>query len=315
MDQQKIVPSIWCNNNVEEVVAFYESTFGDVQRGTTTHYPTEGLLDFQLDFAGKPLSVEFTIYDLRFLGINAGNEFHPNPSISFMVSYTPDTDADPQARMRAVWDQLAAGGNVLMPLDTYDFSPLYGWVQDKFGVSWQLIFDDSGDVNPDGSPRAPRRRVMPTFLFSGDKVGSAEAAGELYVSVFPNSHTGDLARYGEPTGPASAQDLMFSDFSLNGEWFAAMDSGNEGTFPFSEAVSLLIECEDQEEIDRYWNVLSTVPEAEVCGWCKDEFGVSWQIAPRDTARLTENPAAYSAMMGMKKIVIADLEEAAARQTS
>jgi predicted 3-demethylubiquinone-9 3-methyltransferase (glyoxalase superfamily) len=113
-----------------------------------------------------------------------------------------------------------------------------------------------------------------------------------------------VAEYPEPTGPARAGGVMFSDFTLGNEWIAAMDSGVEQDFSFTEGVSLSVACADQEEIDRLWNALSSVPEAEQCGWCKDRFGVSWQIVPANMDELMQRPGAYQKMMDMKKIEIA-----------
>lgn len=98
---------------------------------------------------------------------------------------------------------------------------------------------------------------------------------------------------------------MFADFMLNGQWLAAMDSGVEQDITFNEGISLSIACKDQAEIDYFWEKLSTVPEAEQCGWCKDQYGVSWQIVPENTEELLKKPGAFANMMQMKKLVIAD----------
>jgi predicted 3-demethylubiquinone-9 3-methyltransferase (glyoxalase superfamily) len=98
---------------------------------------------------------------------------------------------------------------------------------------------------------------------------------------------------------------MFADFMLGGEWLAIMDSGVEQGFSFNEAVSLSVACKDQAEIDDLWGKLSAVPESEVCGWCKDKYGVSWQIVPENAAELMKKPGAFVKLMKMKKLVIAD----------
>jgi len=310
MAQQRIIPSVWCKGNAAEMVEFYTSAFGDVHTNVTTHYPTEGLLDFQKDLAGKILTIDFSVLGHRFLAINAGNEFQPNPSISFWVTFSAARHADPLAALRELWERLSEGGSVMMPLDRYDFSPLFGWLVDQFGVSWGLIFDESASSDPRHTSLPPLPAIRPVLMFSGAKMGLAEAAVERYTAIFPDSQVGELARYGEQAQSARPEHIMYADFSLSGQRFVAMDSNAPDEYPFSEAVSLLVEAETQEEIDRYWEALSRVPQAEVCGWCKDEFGVSWQVAPRDTGWLSSNPGAYAAMMGMKKIIIADLKAAA-----
>lgn len=128
---------------------------------------------------------------------------------------------------------------------------------------------------------------------------------KYYVSVFKDSKEGTKAPYAEATGPAKAGSLMFGEMNLNGQWFALMDSGVEQDFTFNEAVSLSIDCKDQAEIDYFWEKLSTVPESEQCGWCKDQFGVSWQVVPSNMAELMARPHAFEHMMQMKKLVVAD----------
>ena len=126
-----------------------------------------------------------------------------------------------------------------------------------------------------------------------------------------------MARYPEDTGPAKKGSLMFADFMLEDQWFAAMDSGVAQSYSFSEAISLLINCDTQEEIDYYWERLGAGgdPAAQVCGWLKDKFGVSWQVVPVDVYKLYEDAespgarAAMEAMMKMKKIDMVALQEA------
>ncbi|ALC06186.1 hypothetical protein CDES_08970 [Corynebacterium deserti GIMN1.010] len=298
---QKFIPSIWCPGTADEAAAFYQDAFSDFPGGVeileTVRYPEEGLLDFQQPLAGKTLTIDLSIAGFRFTLVNAGEEFTPNPSISFMLIF--DTIRDPQAREHqdGVWEKLLAGGSELMPIGKYPFSPRYGWVQDKFGVSWQLI------------QSAPEEQAGPSvitsLMFGGAAQNKAVEAQEFYVKVFPNSAIGPRAPYGEPTGPATAEAVSFSQFQLDGEWVFAMDSGVEQDFSFTEGVSLIYEAHGQEELDAIWDALSAVPEAEACGWLKDKFGVSWQIVPDNMAELMSKPGAYEKLMEMKKIMIAD----------
>jgi predicted 3-demethylubiquinone-9 3-methyltransferase (glyoxalase superfamily) len=142
-------------------------------------------------------------------------------------------------------------------------------------------------------------------MFAGKNTNHAEEAIKFYTSVFKDAKEGMLARYGQATGPAKAESLMFGDFTLANQWFAAMDSGVAMDLAFNEAVSLMVSCKDQAEINYFWEKLSAVPEAEQCGWCKDKYGVSWQIVPQNTAELLKRADAYAHMMKMKKLVIAD----------
>ncbi len=296
MTDQKIVPTIWCNGNAEEVVDFYRSAFPDTVELSRSRYPAEGLLDFQAAMAGQVLIIEFAIRGFRMMTINAGDEFTPNPMLSFMVNFDPTFDDQAEQRLDEVWDRLSDGGKVLMELGSYPFSEHYGWVQDRFGVSWQLIL-----TNPAGEPRP---FVIPSLMFANANTNRAEEAITFYTSLFDDARIGNVARWPEQTGAAAAGSLMFSEFAVGQEWFTAMDSPAPHDFDFNEGLSLLIECEDQAEIDRLWERLSTVPEAEACGWCKDAYGFSWQIAPKGMdADLA--PEDYAAMMTMKKIIIAD----------
>lgn len=109
----------------------------------------------------------------------------------------------------------------------------------------------------------------------------------LYLSVFGNSRQGTIARYPKGLEPDQEGTIMFSDFMLEKQWFTAMDSAHEHKFSFNEAISFMVKCDSQEEIDHYWEKLSAVPEAEQCGWLKDRFGVSWQIVPAEMDEMLE----------------------------
>ena len=203
--------------------------------------------------------------------------------------------------------KLSQGGKALMPLDKYAFSERYGWIQDKYGLSWQLILS-----NPQGEERPA---IVPSLMFVGAVAGRAEEAINFYLSVFKNSKRGIVARYSKGQEPDKEGTIMFSDFMLEGQWFAAMDSARKHEFVFNEAISLLIPCETQEEIDYYWGKLSADPKAEQCGWLKDKYGLSWQVwptamgemmakgTPGQIARVTK------AFLQMKKFDIAVLKRA------
>lgn len=295
---QKITPNLWFAGDAAEGAELYASTLPNARVVSTSYYPDEGLPDFQREFAGKPLTVSVEIDGFRIQLINAGASYRPNPSLSFMVTFDPSSDPDARERIDDVWAKLADGGRVLMPLGEYPFSVRYGWVEDRFGVNWQLILTD-----PTGEPRP---FVMPAFLFSGDAQDRAREAVDYYTSVLPDSRLGSLVEYPQQSGPAAAGAVMFADFTLAGQWFVAMDSAAEMSEGFTPGYSLSVECADQDEIDRLWDALSSVPEAEQCGWCVDRFGVSWQVVPERMDELMEAPGAFQAMLEMKKLVIADL---------
>jgi predicted 3-demethylubiquinone-9 3-methyltransferase (glyoxalase superfamily) len=297
---QKITPNLWFNGNAKEAADFYASAFPGTTVEVTSHYPKtaeEGLADFQQDLAGQPLTVDFAIKGYTFTCINADSTFKFNPSISFMVNFDPSQDEQASEHLDELWDKLMDGGEALMDKGEYPYSKKYGWVKDKFGLTWQLML-----TNPDGEPRP---FIIPNLMFSGSNTNRAKEAIDYYLSVFTDSKMGTQAPYPQDSGPAKAGSLMFADFQLGGQWFAAMDSGVEQDFTFNEAVSLSVFCKDQEEIDYFWEKLSKVPESEQCGWCKDQFGVSWQIVPEDVDELLKKPDAFKHMMEMHKLVIAD----------
>ncbi|MFJ6748110.1 MULTISPECIES: VOC family protein [unclassified Streptomyces] len=138
-------------------------------------------------------------------------------------------------------------------------------------------------------------------------------AAEFYCSVFPNSRIKDVTYYNEAV-PDSAGQVLTVEFELDGQGYLALNGGPQ--FTFSEAVSLMIECADQDEIDYYWAKLSEGGEEGPCGWLKDKYGLSWQVAPGGMAEMLNDPdqsraaRAMTAMFGMKKIDIAALQAAA-----
>ncbi len=269
MTEQKIVPNLWFNGNALEAAEFYVSVFPDGG--------IDGIVEMHDTPSGDSQLITFHLGDSTFVALDGGPFFSINPSISFFLNFDPSRDPEARKKLTKLWEELAREGTPLMPLQEYPFSPLYGWVRDRFGVTWQLILTD-----PDGEERP---FIVPSLMFTGENCGRAEEATDYYISVFRNSRRGLLARYPAGMEPDREGTLMFTDFMLEGQWFAAMDSAGPHEFGFNEAVSLLVNCETQQEIDFLWGTLSAVPEAEQCGWLKDRYGVSWQVAPAVLNRL------------------------------
>ncbi|WP_235885321.1 VOC family protein [Paenibacillus cymbidii] len=295
----RIVPHLWFDKEAKEAAAFYCAVFPQSRITSQTVLGNTPSGDCDL--------VSFLVRDQPFMAISAGPYFRINPAISFIVNFDPSREADASAKLDAAWDKLSDGGTALMPLDRYPFSERYGWIQDKFGVSWQLML-----TNPDGESRPA---IIPSLLFAGDNCGRAEEARNHYLSLFRNTAAGPLLRYGPGQEPDREGTVMFTDFKLEHTWIVAMDSAHEHNFQFNEAVSLLVVCDTQEEIDHYWSGLSHYPEAEQCGWLKDKFGVSWQISPAvmDDMMAHGTPEQLErvtkAFMKMKKFDIAALQRA------
>lgn len=296
---QKIVPHLWFDTQAKEASAFYCQAFPNSKIVNSIVLPDTPSGDCDL--------VTFNLNGHDFMAISAGPLFNFNSSISFMVNFDPSKDDHAKENLQKLWDTLMQGGAALMPLQKYPFSELYGWVQDKFGVTWQLILTDpTGDDRP---------FIVPSLMFAGDNTNKAGQAVDFYVHTFKHAARGITAPYTEDTGPAKKGSLMFADFMLEKQWFAAMDSGVEHDVPFNEAISMLINCDTQEEIDYYWGKLSAVPEAEQCGWLKDKFGVVWQVSPTalNTMLSDSTPEQMSrvtkAFLKMKKFNLAEIEAA------
>ncbi|MBY9078923.1 VOC family protein [Paenibacillus sp. HN-1] len=299
LNDQKIVPHLWYDKGAKEAAEFYASVFPDskITNVTTLHNTPSGDSDL----------VSFEIWGQKFMAISAGPYFKINPSVSFMVNFDPSRDKDAGERINEVWNKLSDGGTALMPLDKYPFSERYGWIQDKFGLTWQLIL-----TNPEGEERPA---IIPSILFVGDICGKAEEAIHFYLSVFKNSKQGLTAHHSKGMEPDKEGTIMFADFMLENQWFAAADSAHEHRFSLNEAVSFMVYCDTQDEIDYYWERLSAVPEAEQCGWLKDKYGVSWQVVPREMDKMMSKgtpeqiAAVTKAFLKMKKFDLAELKEA------
>ncbi|ADE12557.1 VOC family protein [Sideroxydans lithotrophicus] len=297
----KITPHLWFDKEAKEAAEFYVAAFGG-DSAVTSQTP---LSDTP---SGDVEVVSFRLLGHEFMSISAGPLFKFNPSISFMVNFDPSQRTDAKPALNALWGKLADGGTALMPLDKYPFSERYGWIQDEYGVSWQLILTNpAGEVRPN---------IIPSLLFTGGMCGKAEEAMKFYTGIFENSKQGMVARYGPGMAPDKEGTVMFEDYMLRGQWFASMDSAHKHDFSFNEAVSLMVNCDTQAEIDYFWEKLSVVPQAEACGWLKDKFGVSWQVVPSQMGELMGGSAEQrarvtQAFLKMKKFDIAALQRAAA----
>ncbi len=293
---QRIVPNVWCQGNADDVGSFYAAVLPDTSAEVVASYPMDNLPDFQRELAGQPLVVDVTVGGYRIRLINAGGEFRPTPALSFIVNMDPmlfrGGEEEARARITTMWEAFSDDGEVRMPLGEYPHSKLYGWVEDRFGVNWQLMLTD-----PAGGQRPI---LIPQFLFTG-AAAQARQAIDVYTGLFPGSGPELLVPQ-----PGDEEGILFAEFTLAEQRFSAMDGGTAHDFTFTPGLSLEFDCADQEEIDTLWESLSAVPEAEQCGWLVDRFGVSWQIVPENMGALMEHSGAYQRMLAMKKIIIADL---------
>lgn len=278
--KQPIYPCLWFNGNAKEAAQFYCTVFNDC-----------------IITADTPMVINFEAAGQKFMCLNGGPTFTPNPSISFFVV------CETVEEVQASWKKLTEGGTIMMPLDSYPWSEQYGWVQDRFSVSWQLSYDKLENVG---------QKFTPVLMFTSEQQGKAEEAIQFYSSIFEPSSIIGILRYGANDGDVEGT-VKHAQFKLAGQVFMAMDSSLAHGFSFNEAISLVVECETQEEIDFYWNRLTEGGSESMCGWLKDRYGVSWQVVPAILKELMQDgeraPRVMEAFMQMKKFKIDELVNA------
>lgn len=289
---QKITPHLWFDKEAKDAAEFYTtlipgSTIKNVSAVRNTPSGDCDMVTF--DLAGQP-----------FMAISAGPLFKFNPSVSFHLKCKTKEGVD------SIWAKLSEGGNVMMPLGSYPFSGRYGWIEDKYGLSWQVMYASENEI---------KQAVTPVLMFMGEVCGKAEEAIASYTSIFGDPLPQILSRYGRGEEPDKEGTIRYGQFTLHGQEFGAMDSARQHNFAFNEAISFIVPCESQQEIDHYWNKLSADPNAGQCGWLKDKYGLSWQITPTVLNQLmsSKDPQKVArvtqAFLRMKKFDIAALQQA------
>ncbi len=295
---QKIAPCIWYDNNALEAAEFYVSVFENSRISYVTHILENDVFPSELP-AGTPLTVRFTLCGQELMALNGGPVFRPTPAVSFFV------DCESEEQLDTLWAKLSEGGFVMMELAEYPFSKRFGWLADKFGVSWQISFSGK------------KQAITPYLMFTEQVCGKAEEAMQFYSDLFAHSEIGDITRYGKDMDGLEGS-VMFASFTLAGEPFHAADSSYAHGFTFNEALSFLVYCENQAEIDFFWERLSDGGEEQPCGWLKDRYGVSWQIVPKNMEQLGDSATpekagrVNAALMTMTKIDLQVLQDASNR---
>lgn len=281
-----IFPCLWYDEDAKQSAEFYCKVFG----GEIT--------------ADTPVVMNIDLFGQRLMLLNGGPQFKKNASISFMVI------CDTEEEVQKYWDKLLQGGIALMELGSYSWSKKYGWVQDQYGVTWQIFLGE----------KSGEQKIVPTLMFIHENNGKAKEAMELYTKTFPNSSIGNILEYGDGSEghpiPEPAENVQHANFVIDNYTLFCMDNSYDHQFDFNEGISLVVMTDDQEQTDRYWNTLTAGGGREsMCGWLKDKYGLSWQIVPKRLIQLMNDPnqeKAYKvvqAMMKMQKIIIQDLEEA------
>lgn len=288
---QKIQVHLWYDTQAAQAAAYYTSIFpgSSIDRRSVIRDTPSG--DAEM--------LSFTLAGVSFQAISGGPQFKLNPSLSLSVMCASLNEVN------TYWNKLIAGGEALMPLDRYPFSKRYGWLVDKFGLTWQIMH----------SAQPIAQKIVPNLLFSGGQAGLAGEALHFYAETFENAQISHMNLYhaGEVLNPQAK--VKHAAFTLEGLQMTAMDNAMPADFAFNEAASLIVSCADQREIDRLWERLSASPEHEACGWLRDKFGLSWQIVPADMDGLLLDgkgdclPSVVGAMLRMKKLDIQALRDA------
>ncbi|KAA0128250.1 VOC family protein [Chryseobacterium sp. SN22] len=280
-----IFPCLWYDGDAKESAEFYCKVFN----GKIT--------------ADTPMVMNIDLFGQKLMLLNGGPHFRKNASVSFMVI------CETEDEVLQYWDPISEDGMVLMPLDSYPWSRKYGWVQDRYGVTWQIYLGDkSGD-----------QKMVPALMFIHGNNGKAMQAMELYIRTFPNSKIGNVLKYGQGSEGHPMQEpednIQQAQFEIDGYSLFCMDNSYDHAFDFNEGISMVVMTDTQEQTDKYWNALTADGgRASMCGWLKDPFGFSWQIVPKRLIQLMSDhdpekaQKVVQAMMTMQKIVIEDLEK-------
>ncbi|SDR03052.1 Glyoxalase superfamily enzyme, possibly 3-demethylubiquinone-9 3-methyltransferase [Chryseobacterium soldanellicola] len=278
-----IFPCLWYDGDAKQSAEFYCKVFD----GKIT--------------ADTPVVMNIDLFGQKIMLLNGGPHFEKNASVSFMVI------CETEDEVQKSWDQLMEGGMALMPLDSYPWSKKYGWVRDKFGVTWQIFL---GEKQND-------QKIVPTLMFIHENNGKAMEAMEFYTQTFPNSSIGNVLKY-KDGGEANEvpENVQHAHFVIDGYNLFCMDNSYDHKFDFNEGISMVVMTDDQEQTDHLWNTLTSGGGREsMCGWLKDKYGFSWQIVPKKLIQLMSDhdqekaQKVVQAMMKMQKIIIKDLEEA------
>lgn len=279
--KQQITPCLWFNNQAKEAAALYCSVFE--QSKITSQ---------------SPIVTEIEVIDQKFILLDGGPMFKPNPSISFYYI------CENEQELNAIWNAFVIDGEIMMPLDAYPWAKKYGWITDKFGVSWQLALSEISEVG---------QKITPCLLFTGEQYGRVDEAIDHYSAIFKDPKLDGILRYGANELPDQEGKVKHAQIGFAGQKFMLMESAGQHKFGFTEGVSLTVYCETQEEIDYYWYKLTESGAESMCGWLKDKFGVWWQIVPTQLGKILSEPAtggkAAQALMSMRKISIEQLVNA------
>jgi predicted 3-demethylubiquinone-9 3-methyltransferase (glyoxalase superfamily) len=289
---KKIIPFLSFPDEAEHAVDLYICLFPDSSIRKLSFYGLEG--------PGPKATVRFCRFRLSgedFAAMDGQAENLFIPAVSFVVNCATEEEAD------TLWNKLAERGAPLVMLDRYSLTRKYGWIRDRYGVTWQIDLLESA------------QRIVPHLLFTGEQDTRAEEAMTFYTGIFPDSRILETVRYGQ--GELGREGtIKRGRFLLADQEFMAMDCNIDEDFPFTPAISFWVECESQDELDHYWRRLSADGgQEQAAGWLRDRYGVSWQIVPAELSEWLGAPDTEKArrvqvaLSTMAKIHIEELREA------
>lgn len=243
----------------------------------------------------NPYSIDVDIDGERILFLNGGPSNELNPTCSIIIL------SDSKEEINALWNKLITGGQELMALDSYGWNELYGWLIDKYGVSWQIYLEAKDKIS---------QKYIPNIMFVGENCGKVKDAINFYTTLFPNSKFNGIFEYQAEDGDTVGL-IKHCEFSLDSFLIMMNESSYPHKFSLNDSFSIVVECDSQEEIDKYWDALiSDGGEEVMCGWLVDKFGISWQIVPKILLEYLNNPdtaaKAGQAFMNMKKLIIKEI---------
>lgn len=274
-----IFPCIWFDKNAQEAAQFYTTVFEDATI-----------------LSQNPMVTIMHINGCQFMLLNGGNTYSPNPAISYYVY------CGSEEMVQNIYAKITEKGKILMALDSYDWSPKYAWVEDEYGVNWQL------DVNDSSS----EQKIVPSIMLSNEQFLKTKEIQQFYTSTFVPSEVLLEANY--PAGSSVPEDaLLFTQFRIKDMLLNAMSNSQPFEYSFTAGNSFVVECDFQEDIDFYWETLGENGSYQMCGWLTDSYGISWQIVPKILKQLMadENraPRVIEAFLDMQKFNIQKLKDA------
>lgn len=277
-----IYPCLWFDHNAKEAIEFYKTIFDDVRLLQDTS-----------------MVMTFEVNGTKFMALNGGPLYKCTPAVSYFVYCDGNNE-----KIDAIYKALSEEGKVIFPLAQYDWSPRYAWVEDKFGVSWQLDVESINNA----------QKVVPCLLFGNENTAKVKEVMEHYMSIFSDSRVLMQMPYPEEMNQPEGA-LLFAQFTLNKFIINAMSSSEPLAYGISEANSFVVECDTQEQIDHYWErLLEGGGKESQCGWLQDRYGVWWQIVPAELPQLMSNPETIKQVseivMRSTKFNLNELREAA-----